>query len=118
MEKNFVCIVCPNGCSLHAVEENGEITVTGNRCPKGEEYARTELTNPVRTLTTSVATSFPERPVLPVRTSGAIPKRELKNAMKAVNAIVLDRPVSCGEVVAANFMGFGVDLIATDDLRV
>lgn len=118
MEKDFICIVCPNGCALHAVENGGEITVTGNRCPKGEEYAKAELTNPVRTLTTSVATIFPVRPVLPVRTSGAIPKGELKNAMKAVNAIVLDHPVSCGEVVSANFLGFGVDLIATDDLRV
>lgn len=117
MEKDFVCIVCPNGCAVHAVENGGEITVTGNRCPKGEEYAKAELTNPVRTLTTSVATVFPERPVLPVRTSGAIPKGEIKNAMKAVNAIVVKTPVSCGDIVCANFMGFNVDLLATDDLR-
>ena len=117
MEKNFVCIVCPNGCPLHAAEENGGITVTGNRCPKGEEYAKAELTNPVRTLTTTVATRFSDRPVLPVRTSGAIPKGEIKNAMRAINALVVDRPVACGEVVAANLLGFGVDLVATDDLR-
>ena len=83
MEKTFVCIVCPNGCTLHAAEENGAITVTGNRCPKGEEYAKAELTNPVRTLTTSVATVFPDRPVLPVRTSGAIPKDAIMPAATA-----------------------------------
>ena len=117
MEKNFVCIVCPNGCSLHAVKEGEEITVTGNKCPKGLEYAKTELTNPVRTLTTSVATRFKERPVLPVRTNGPIPKGEVKSAMKVINSIVVDKEKSCGDVIVENFMGFGVDLIATDDLK-
>lgn len=118
MEKDLVCIVCPNGCTLHAVENGGEITVTGNRCPKGEAYAKAELTNPVRTLTTSVATCFSARPVLPVRTSGAIPKEKLKQAMQAINALVLDHPISCGDIIQKNFLGFGVDLIATDDLHV
>ena len=118
MEKTFVCIVCPNGCSLHAAEENGEIAVTGNRCPKGEEYAKAELTNPVRTLTTSVATAFPDRPVLPVRTSGAIPKGEIMRAMRVIAELRVDHAVSCGDVIAENFMGFGVNLVATDDLRV
>lgn len=117
MEKEIVCIVCPNGCALHTVSQDGEITVSGNKCPKGEDYAKMELTNPMRTLTTSVATTFESRPVLPVRTSGVIPKGEIKNAMKAVNRIVVDSPKSCGDIICVNFMGFGVDLIATDDLK-
>lgn len=117
MEKDFVCIVCPNGCILHTVSNGGEISVSGNKCPKGEDYAKTELTNPMRTLTTSVATTFESRPVLPVRTSGVIPKGEIKNAMKAVNNIVVDCPKLCGDVICENFMGFDVDLIATDDLK-
>lgn len=52
--KEIVCIVCPNGCSLSCQAENGAIVVTGNRCPRGRDYAITELTNPMRTLTTSV----------------------------------------------------------------
>ncbi len=118
MEKTFVCIVCPNGCTLHAAEENGVISVTGNRCPKGEEYAKAELTNPVRTLTTSVATVFPDRPVLPVRTSGAIPKDAIMPAMRVIAGLRVNHAVACGDVIAENFMGFGVDLVATDDLRV
>ncbi len=118
MEKDMVCIVCPNGCPLHAVLQEGEVSVSGNKCPKGVEYAKAELTNPMRTLTTCVATAFPHQPVLPVRTSGAIPKEALFQAMKTINAIVVSTPLDCGAVIAADFMGFGVDLIATDDLRV
>lgn len=116
MEKDFTCIVCPNGCTLHTVSSGGEITVSGQKCPKGEEYAKTELTNPMRTLTTSVATTALQRPVLPVRTDGAIPKGEIENAMKHINSIVVSAPISCGDIICENLLGFGVNLIATDDL--
>jgi hypothetical protein len=35
--KEFTCIVCPNGCSLHYDETTH--TCTGNRCPRGAKYA-------------------------------------------------------------------------------
>lgn len=117
MEKNMVCIVCPNGCALHAAVKDGEISVEGNMCPKGAEYAAAELTNPMRTLTTCVATVFPQRSVLPVRTDGAIPKGDILTAMKAINALTVDSPKNCGDVICENFMGLGVNLIATDDLK-
>ena len=118
MVKEFVCIVCPNGCTLRAEENSGIITVMGNTCPKGEEYAKTELTNPTRTLTSTVATSFLKQPVLPVRTSAAIPKGEITNAMAAINKLVVSTRLKCGEVVVKNFVVAGVDLIATDDIDV
>lgn len=117
MEKDMVCIVCPNGCTLHASERDGEISVEGNMCPKGEEYAKTELTNPMRTLTTCVATVFPQRSVLPVRTDGAIPKGDILKAMRAINTLVVDSPKRCGDVICENLLGLGVNLIATDDLK-
>ena len=118
MIKEFTCIVCPNGCTLRAEETDGEITVTGNTCPKGAEYAKTELTNPTRTLTSTVATAFPAHPVLPVRTSAAIPKGEIKNAMAAINRLVVTTGLKCGDIVVKDFILTGVDLIATDDISV
>jgi Uncharacterized protein with conserved CXXC pairs len=118
MIKEFVCIVCPNGCTLRAEESDGKITVTGNTCPKGEEYAKTELTCPTRTLTSTVATSFKSHPVLPVRTSAAIPKGEIKNAMEELNKLVVRTKLKCGDIVLKDFMVPGVDLIATDDIDV
>ena len=47
MKKELTCIICPRGCSLTADIQDGTVTVTGNTCPKGEEYAIRECTNPV-----------------------------------------------------------------------
>lgn len=118
MVKEFVCIVCPNGCNLRTEELNGVITVTGQKCPKGEEYAKIELISPTRTLTSTVATKFPMHPVLPVRTSAAIPKGEIMNAMAKINGIVVDKRLKCGDIVVKDFIVSGVDLIATDDIDV
>ena len=118
MTKEFVCIVCPNGCTLRAEEQGGVITVTGNTCPKGEEYAKTELSCPTRTLTSTVATLFPTRPVLPVRTSAAIPKGEIKKAMAELNKLVISEKLKCGDTIVKDFVVPGVDLIATDDIDV
>ena len=47
MKKQFTCIVCPNGCEIEAEVENGQvISVTGQTCPRGEQYVRQELTAP------------------------------------------------------------------------
>lgn len=118
MVKDMICIVCPNGCALRAEETDGEVAVTGNKCPKGEEYAKSELLCPQRTLTTTVSTAFPERPVLPVRITGAIPKGELKNAMAEINKITVKTKLKCGDIIVNNFMNFGVDLVATDDVDI
>lgn len=118
MHKEFVCIVCPNGCTLRVEEADELITVTGNTCPKGEEYAKTELKSPTRTLTSTVATAFPHQPVLPVRTTAAIPKGEIKNAMALINKLVITTELKCGDPVVKDFIIPGVDLIATDDIVV
>ena len=42
----MVCIACPLGCRLTVTAAAGdEVTVSGNRCPKGEVYAREGLTD-------------------------------------------------------------------------
>ena len=56
--KEFTCIICPRGCRL-SVDDN--MNVTGNFCPRGKQYAVSELTNPVRTITSSVTTRDPSR---------------------------------------------------------
>ncbi len=118
MIKDMICIVCPNGCTLRAEENEGLVTVTGNKCPKGEEYAKSELLCPKRTLTTTVATAFHERPVLPVRITGAIPKGEIKNAMAEIDKITVKTKLKCGDIIVNNFMNFDVDLVATDDVDI
>ena len=45
--KELICIVCPKGCHLR-VDEAQDYRVTGNGCPRGEEYGKMELTHPTR----------------------------------------------------------------------
>ena len=86
--KELICIVCPKGCHLKVDEENGW-AVSGNSCPKGAEYGRTELQNPTRVLTTTVCVEGGLYPRIPVKTSRAIPKGLLMDAMAEVAKVRL-----------------------------
>ncbi len=113
--KTMTCIVCPMGCALEAeLDDAGNIVkITGNTCKRGENYARTELTDPRRTLTSTVKLlgSKNER-FLPVKTSGGIPKARLFEAMEVLSAISVKVPVRRGDVLAEDFLGEGVCLVA------
>jgi len=116
--KELYCITCPTGCRLIITEDNGGYTVEGNGCKKGAEFAVTEMTNPTRSLTTTVRTTFPGIPVLPVRTDGEIPKGKIMEAMKDIREIVVDHEIDCGDTVLEDLLGTGVRVIATSDALV
>ena len=53
--RELTCIGCPMGCLLTVTMEAGEvISVTGNTCKRGDIYARKEVTNPTRIVTSTV----------------------------------------------------------------
>lgn len=113
--KEMVCIVCPKGCRLHVDEENG-YAVTGNGCPRGEEYGKNETKNPTRVLTSTVKMEGGLYRRCPVKTNIAVPKGMLFDIMKALNAVTLHSPVAVGQVVIENVCGTGADVIATKAL--
>ena len=110
--RHLVCIVCPRGCRL-TVDETQDYKVTGNGCPRGAEYGRTELQNPTRTLTTTVCVAGGLHRRLPVRTSKAIPKALLPAAMAEAAKVRLTAPVAAGQVLIHDLLGTGADLVAT-----
>ena len=114
-EKDIVCIVCPNGCRIQCVQTQDGVHCTGQQCKRGEAYALAELTHPMRTLTTSVKTVFPEAPVISVRTDGEIEKAKMLDAAKALDEIVLLQRVKIGDVIAQNICNTGVNVICTSD---
>ena len=114
--KKLVCIVCPRGCTLEISEKDGEYSVSGNFCKRGAEFAISEMTEPKRTICSTVRTVFPGVPVLPVRVSAEIPKNRIFDVMKEINSFVLEKHVSRGEAVIENVLGLGVDIIATSDI--
>lgn len=105
----LVCIVCPKGCRMTV--ENG--VVTGNTCKKGEAFAKSEATCPMRTVCSTVATSFADMPVLPVRTDGEIPKSKIGELMKLIDTVKVTQKLRRGDVVARSVVGTEVNLIAT-----
>ncbi len=112
----ITCIVCPNGCLLR-VEKNGEeISVEGAKCKRGIDYAKTELTAPKRSLTSTVRTVFADMPVLPVRTAGEIDKGAIFDVMQEINKVTLTERVRREAVIIANVLGSGVDIIGTSDM--
>ena len=113
--KYITCINCPAGCRIGADNATGEYVFTGNKCTKGAQFAYTELTDPKRTLTTTVRTIFPAMPVLPVRTQQEVPKQIIPHIMRELSKLVITDKVIIGETVAADILGTGCNIIATSN---
>jgi len=113
----ITCISCPIGCRVTADAADGAYVFSGNRCLKGAEFARTEMTAPMRSLTTTVRTVFPAMPVLPVRTSGEVPKGMLTEIIRELSKLVIREKAGIGETIIADVLGTGCDIIATSDIK-
>jgi len=114
--KQITCITCPIGCRITIEAADGGYVLSGNKCPKGERFAQTELTAPIRSLTTTVRTAFPAMPVLPVRTNGEVPKEKISDIIRELSKITITEKIGIGETVVANIAGTGCDIIATSDM--
>ena len=113
MEKKYLtCIVCPKGCELEVRLEGKEvIAVIGNACKRGEAYARTEFTAPMRTLTTTAP--IEGGGVVPCKTDKPVPKELLFECMIAVNKLRVPKDTKAGDVLLDNILGTGANIIAT-----
>ena len=120
MEKvNLVCIGCPLGCPLEVEMESAEVlTVTGHTCRNGEKYARKELTNPTRIVTSTVRVSGGTLAVVSVKTASDIPKGKIFDCVRELQAIDLTAPVAIGDVIIENVCGTGVSVVATKNVPV
>jgi CxxC motif-containing protein len=114
--KQLTCITCPIGCRITVEITGGNFSFSGNQCKRGAEFAQTELSSPMRSLTTTVRTAFPETPVLPVRTRGEVPKGKITEIIRELSRITITEKIGIGETVAANAAGTGCDIIATSDI--
>lgn len=109
-EVELVCIVCPASCTLKARKVSERIEVEGAGCARGVEYARQELTDPLRHVMTVVKVRNGDLPVVSVITSKPVPKSCVPEVVKAAALIEVEAPVELGQAVADVC---GVSLIAT-----
>ena len=116
MFKKLTCIICPMGCNLEAEIINGEVaSIKGNSCKRGEQYAISESTNPVRTITTTIYVN--DGNVLSVKTDRPVPKEMIFDCMKAINARTVSLPISIGSVIIEDIKGTGANVVSTKNMR-
>ena len=108
--KELTCIICPNGCHLLV---DDDLNVTGNKCPRGAAYGKQEVTNPTRTITSTVVCDSSSLKVCPVKTKDPIPKGKIFDVMKDINTCEVKIPCHIGDVVKKDIGGTGVDLVVT-----
>ncbi len=113
--KELTCICCPLGCQISVTMKGGEIlSVTGNTCPRGDAYARKELTAPTRIVTSSVKVEGGT--VVSVKTASDIPKDKIFDIVRELKTVTVKKPVYIGDTVLKNVAGTGVDIVATSEV--
>lgn len=117
MKRELICVSCPFGCPITVeLDDSGVVlSVTGNTCKRGEQYAISECTNPVRVLTTTMKVNGGSRAVVPVKTNMPIPKGKMFECMQTINNEVVDAPVKMGDVLVCNICDTGADIVATNE---
>jgi Uncharacterized protein with conserved CXXC pairs len=118
MLKEYTCIICPNGCGITADITDGKIaSIEGASCPKGRQYVKQELTDPRRSVASSVLVEGGGSETVSVRLSEPIPKGKIFDVMAEVRKVRLKAPVRAGDIVLPNVLGLGSDVIATKNLE-
>jgi len=96
MEREFVCIICPNGCRIKVEYEGTDIkNIKGDECPG------------------SILVENGDFSLVSVKTHVPIPKKYLKKIGEITRRIKVEAPIEIGQVVASNLLNENIDLIAT-----
>ncbi len=123
IDEQMTCIICPMGCSMEVSVEYNDFekkvtSVRDNSCPRGEQYAIKEISNPTRTLTTTVLVRNGEVPLVSVKTAAEIPKLILFNAMEILRRTTVDAPITCGQIIIKDLLGTAISVVACTDVEI
>jgi len=115
--REFICVTCPVGCTIEAIVEGQELLeIKGQACQRGIAFVREELTDPRRTLTTTVRVCGGTMPLLPVRSAAPLPKSLLRDVAARLRTVSVQAPVRQYQVILPDALGTGVDIVASRDL--
>lgn len=117
-ERNLTCISCPMGCPLTVVlDDQKVVSVSGNTCKRGDIYARKEVTNPTRIVTTTVRVEDGSSDMVSVKTKEDVPKEKIFECVEALKDVTVKAPVHIGDVIVSNVAETGVDIVATKNVE-
>ena len=115
--RNLTCIGCPMGCLMTVEMEKGEVvSVTGNTCKRGDDYARKEVTHPTRIVTSSVYVTGGTIPMVSVKTAHDIPKEKIMDIMASIEHVTVAAPVKIGDIILENVAETGISVVATKNV--
>lgn len=116
--KELICIGCPMGCPMKVSLEQGRVVqIEGNTCKRGAVYAKKEVTNPTRIVTSTIRVTGGTAPVVSVKTASDIPKERIKECMEVLKTMKVKAPVEMGDILYRNVAGTGVDIVATRTVK-
>ncbi len=113
-QREFICITCPVGCAIQTLVEGRDVVdIQGQACRRGVAFVREELAHPKRMVTTTVRVQGGTLPLVPVRSRDPLPKAMVLPIVARLGEVVLQAPVEQGQVVLADALGTGVDIITS-----
>jgi len=113
--RELICIACPRGCHLKV---DDDLNVTGNLCIRGETYGKSEVTNPVRIITSTVKIKSNLINRLPIKTDKPIPKDKIFDVMKIINDLEVKIPIKINDILISNILSLGVNIVATRSIGI
>ncbi len=114
MNGQFTCIVCPTSCSVNAEWNETELlAIDRSQCKLAWDFVRGEIFDPRRTVTSTVRVADGELPLVSVKTEPPVPKGSMIEVMQHLAHVVLKAPVNIGDVVVADVLGTGSNIVAT-----
>jgi CxxC motif-containing protein len=112
----LICITCPKGCTLEVERDGDTVVKVEQGCKRGHEYAKRELIDPRRMVSSTVKISGGVHPLLPVYTADAFPKPRIPELMAALRALKINAPVRMNEVILEDALKTGINILASRDI--
>ena len=118
-KRELICIGCPLGCAVTVeMDQDGAVVnVTGNTCKRGDDYARKEVTNPTRIVTSTVKVSGGNLDMVSGKTEHDIPKGKIFDCVESLKGVEVKAPVHIGDILVENVADTGVNFVATKEIE-
>lgn len=113
--KEIICAACGKGCLLRVDSDLYEISVSGNECARGKDYAAGEYANPVRPATFNVRVCGGKAAVAAAKTARPIALAKILPVSRLIKKLYADAPVKEGQVLFASLLG--EEIIATSSVE-
>lgn len=118
--RELTCIGCPLGCQITvSFNDDGTVKdVVGNTCKRGDDYARKEVINPTRIVTSIMRVENGDRVMVSCKTASDIPKTKIFDVMKDINSVKAVAPIAIGDILIENVADTGVNVVATKQVNI